>query len=74
MSPEPFAILQTYSNVYGSCMFKEAQQTDFIGPIKLIMSWMLHFSFQFGKCAFLISIRFIINVGEGHPGEKTTYF
>ena len=54
-------------------MFKE-QQTDFIGPIKLIMSWMLHFSFQFVKCAFLISIRFIINVGEGHPGEKTTYF
>ena len=55
-------------------MFKETQQTDFIGPIKLIMSWMLHFSFQFVKCAFLISIRFIINVGEGHPGEKTPYF
>ena len=55
-----------------ACLRK--QQTDFIGPIKLIMSWMLHFSFQFVKCAFLISIRFIINVGEGHPGEKTPYF
>ena len=55
-----------------ACLRK--QQTDFIGPIKLIMSWMLHFSFQFGKCAFLISTRFIINVGEGHPGEKTPYF
>ena len=55
-----------------ACLRK--QQTDFIALIKLIMSWMLHYCFQFGKCAFLISIRFIINVGEGHPGEKTTYF
>ena len=55
-------------------MFKEAQQTDFIGPIKLIMSWMLQIFFSIWKMYLFNYCTFIINIGEGHPGEKTPYF